>query len=72
MLNYNRENAFENRKQKSHSEVVMGPCQIFLTRIGLGQFFVARVRSDQPFMVWVWKISPKNFKFSIFLPSDQK
>jgi len=33
---------------------------------GLGQFFVARVRSGQPFKVWVWKISPKNVKFFIF------
>jgi len=34
-----------------------------------GQFFVALVGSGQPFLVWVWvwKISPKNPNFSIFL-----
>jgi len=33
-----------------------------------------RVGLGQPFMVWVWiwKISPKNVKFSIFCPSGQK
>jgi len=40
------------------SEVVMGPGQNFLTRVGLGQ----------PFMVWVLisKISPKNINFFPF------
>jgi len=33
---------------------------------------VARVGSGQPFMVWVWKISPKNVKFFHFFPSAQK
>jgi len=33
---------------------------------------VAQVGSGQPSMVWVWKISPKNVKFSIFFPSDKK
>jgi len=42
--------------------------------MGPGQFFVARVGSGQPFMVWVkiWKISPKNVKFFNFFPSGQK
>jgi len=33
-----------------------------------------RVESGQPFMVWVriWKISPKNVKFSNFLPFGSK
>jgi len=26
----------------------------------------------QPFLVWVWKIIPKNPKFSNFFPSGQK
>jgi len=34
--------------------------------IGSDQIFVARVRSGQPSLVWVWKISPNNPKFSIF------
>jgi len=36
--------------------------------------FVARVESDQPFMVWIWvrKISPKNVKFFNFYPSGKK
>jgi len=33
---------------------------------GSGQFFVARVRSGQPSLVWVWKISPKNHKIFNF------
>jgi len=28
--------------------------------------------SGQPFMVWVWKISPKNVKFFNFYPLGQK
>jgi len=38
------------------------------------QQFLTRVASVQPFMVWVWiwKISPKNFKFFNFFPSGQK
>jgi len=40
---------------------VMGPGQNLLTQVGLGQFFVARVRTDQPSFVWdwVWKNSPQ-------------
>jgi len=55
-------------------DLVMGPGQNFLTQVGSGQFFVAWVRSGQPFMVWVWiwKISPRNVKFSIFFPLGQK
>jgi len=41
-------------------------------RVGSCQFFVARVRSDQPFLVLVWKISPKNHKFFNFFPSVKK
>jgi len=50
----------------------MGPGQKFLTRPG--QFFVARVGSGQPFMVWVriQKIQAKNVKFFNFFPSGQK
>jgi len=46
----------------------MGPSQNFLTRVTSGQIFVARVGSGQQFLVWVWiwKIPPKNVKFSIF------
>jgi len=42
--------------------------------MGAGQFFVARVGSGHPFMVWVLisKISTKNVKFFNFFPSDQK
>jgi len=41
------------------NNLVMGPGQTFLTRVGSGQ----------PFMVWVWiwKISPNNVKFFNFL-----
>jgi len=28
--------------------------------------------SSKPFLVWVWKISPKNPKFCNFFPSGQK
>jgi len=50
---------FKNRIWE-HAEVVMGPGQNFLTRVG----------SDQTFMVWVWilKISTKNVKFFNFFP----
>jgi len=44
--------------------VAMGPSEIFLIRVGLGQ----------PSLVWVfiWKISTKNHKFFNFLPLGQK
>jgi len=50
----------------------MCPSQKILTRVRLGQFFVARVGSGQPFLVWVWKISPNNIKFSNFFHSGKK
>jgi len=40
--------------------------------VGSGQFFVPRVWSGQPSMVWVWKIFPKNVKFLNFFPLDKK
>jgi len=40
--------------------------------MGLGQIFLTRVWSGQPFMVWVWKFSPKMSIFFIFFPLDQK
>jgi len=42
--------------------LVMGRSQFFWTRIGL----------DQPSLVWVLKISPKNLKLFNFFPSGQK
>jgi len=41
--------------------------------MGLGQNFLTRVGSGQPFMVWVWiwEISHKNVNFFIFFPSGQ-
>jgi len=52
----------------------MGPDENFLTQVGPGQLFVARVGSCrvQLSMLWVWKISLKNVKFSIFFPSGKK
>jgi len=52
--------------------VVMGPGQKLLTRVRSGQYFVARIVSGQPSMVWVWKISPKNVKFLILFPFGSK
>jgi len=40
--------------------------------MGPGQIFLIRVRSGQPSLVWVWKISPKNIKFFHFIPLNQK
>jgi len=37
----------------------------FLTRVGLGQFFLL-LGLGQPSMIWVWKISLKNGKFFNF------
>jgi len=44
--------------------------KVVMTRVGSGQFFVARVGSGQPFMVWVRirKIPAKNGKFFNFFP----
>jgi len=36
--------------------------------MGPGKNFLTLVGSGQPFMVWVWKISPKNVKFFNFSP----
>jgi len=55
------------RGDQSYLAVVIGPGQKVLIRIRLGQFFVARVGSGQPSLVWVGKISPKNPKFFCFL-----
>jgi len=62
------------RNHKGEAHLVMGPGQIFFTRVGSGQFFVGRVGLCQPFMVWVWiwKICPKNIKFFNFLPFGSK
>jgi len=54
--------------------LVMGPGQKILTRVGSTFCGSGRVRSGQPFMVWVriWKISPKNVKFFNFFPFGSK
>lgn len=44
----------------------MGPAQKFVTRVGPGQFFVSRARSDFFSLVWVGKFPIKIEKFSIF------
>jgi len=44
-------------------------CEV-IGRGGFGSIFDPRL--GQPSMVWVWKIFPKNPKFSIFFPSGQK
>jgi len=36
--------------------------------MGLGENFLTQVRPDQPSLVWVWKISPKNPKFFNLFP----
>jgi len=61
-------------KIKFVSNLVMGPGQKFLTRVGSDQYFVTRVESGQPFMVWVRirKISPKNVKFFNFFPFESR
>jgi len=43
-----------------------------LIGVGSGQYFIAQVRLGQPYLVWVWKILPKNLKFFNFCPSDKK
>jgi len=52
----------------------MGPGQNFLTRVGSIFCGSGRVRSGQPFMVWVkiQKISPKNVKFFNFFSFGSK
>jgi len=52
----------------------MGPGQKFLTRVGSIFCSSGRVRSGQPFMVWVWiwKIFPKYVKFFNFFPFGSK
>jgi len=45
-------------------QVVMGPGSIFC--------YTGQVGLGQPSLVWVWKVSPKNLKFLIFFPLDQK
>jgi len=49
----------------------MGSGQKFLTRVE--SIFRSSGQLGQPSMawVWIWKISPKNVKFSIFFPSGQ-
>jgi len=54
----------------------MGPGQKILTRVGSGQFFVARVRSGRLSHLWFGlefgKFPLKMSNFSIFFPSGQK
>jgi len=50
--------------------LVMCRGQNFLTWVSLGQLFVARVRSGQPSLVWVWKISSKNTNFFQFFQKN--
>jgi len=54
----------------------MGLGQKFLTQVGSGQFFVARVWSGLVSYLWFGfefgKFPPKKSNFSIFFPSGQK
>jgi len=58
------------RPDKGGSYIEMGSGQIF--ELGRVNFFLCAVGSGKPSLVWVWKISPENAKFSIFFPSGQK
>jgi len=40
--------------------------EVFQLVMDMRQNFLNRVRSGQPYLVWVWKISPKNPKFFNF------
>jgi len=61
---------------RTYKLVVMGPGQKILTRVGSGQFFVARVGpvrvSHLLFGFEFGKFPIKMSNFSIFFPSDQK
>jgi len=63
-INQAKSSFSKNFLQMLQYQIVMGPGQKFLTRVG----------SDQALMVWVriWKISPKNVKFFNFFPFGSK
>jgi len=51
-------------------KIVMGPVQKIWPGPGGVHFLL--LGSGEPSLVWVWKISPKNTKFSFFSPLGQK